>query len=71
MLSSSSEEVSGIENGSLESIFVHMTLCVDIDVPRGATVIREGCNQKGTVVRCLILLTTLGGRGVIVAPVGA
>jgi len=66
-----SEVVSGRENRCLESIFFHMTLCIDIDVPSGATVIREGGNQKGTVVSCLILLSTLGGRGVEVAPVGA
>ena len=46
-----------------------MTLCVDIDVPCGAAVILEGGNQKGTVVSRLILLTTLGSRGVEVAPV--
>jgi hypothetical protein len=65
-----SEVVSGRENGCLESIFVHMTLCVDIDVPSGAAMIREGGNQKGTVVSCLILLSTLSGRRVEVAPVG-
>ena len=65
-----SEVVSGRENGSLEGIFVQMTLCVDIDVPCGAAVILEGGNQKGTVVSCLILLSTLGGRRVEVAPVG-
>ena len=65
-----SEVVSGRENGSLESIFVHMTLCVNIDVPSGATMIREGGNQKGTVVSSLILLSTLSCRGVEVAPVG-
>lgn len=65
-----SEVVSGRENGVLESVFVDMTLCVGINIFHGATMIIEGDDQKRTVVSRLRLLTTLGGRGVEVAPVG-